>query len=86
MSNDEHKIEKLQAEREQRFELGDPRIMVERLKEGYLSLMLTSQTASREGYIEPQFAAAFNDLVGECFYRMKNRLEALPGYKLQNAK
>ena len=79
-------FEQMQAEATRRFELGDPRIMVERLKEGYISLCNTAKTAADYGYVEPKFAATFNNLVAECFYRLKQRLESQPGYKLQNAK
>jgi hypothetical protein len=79
-------IEEIRENEQRRFELGDPRIMVERLKEGYISLCNTAKTAADYGYIEPKFAATFNNLVAECFYRMKQRLESQPGYKLQNAK
>ena len=79
-------IEEIRGNEQRRFELGDPRIMVERLKEGYISLCNTAKTAADYGYIEPKFAATFNNLVAECFYRMKQRLESQPGYKLQNSK
>lgn len=63
------------ADREQRYVLGEPKIMIERLKDGYTEMMQVAEMAQQHGFISSKFRAVYNQLIQEVYFKMKERLE-----------